>query len=181
MSVIRILVLSSIIAISLPASLAAQTDRQYDAHEHGVSKLQIAIDKNQMQFVLEAPGADIVGFERKAKTSGQKASVAQALELLRKPAEIFQLPPSARCSLSSATAELEFSGGGDTEAGHTEFHATYSFNCSSPGALKTIGIRFFELFANAKEIELEAISNFGQLAVEIPGGAREIDLSSIVE
>jgi hypothetical protein len=189
MSVIRSLVISSILTISLPITLAAETVRQHDAHEHGVSKLKIAIDKNKVQFVLEAPGADIVGFEHKAENADQKKSVVLVLDVLNKPGNLFELPLAAGCSLSSATSKLSFNEDDhqdgaakhEEEESHAEFHATYSFTCSSPGALKTIGVRFFDLFPNAKEIELEAVSEFGQMAAEISNDMRSIDLSSIIQ
>lgn len=188
MSVIRNLAVSSLLAISLPVSLVAETVRQHGAHEHGVSKLKIAIDENKVQFVLEAPGADIVGFEHKAENADQKKSVALALDLLNKPANLFELPLSAGCSLSSATSKFSFdeddhqdgAAKHEEEESHAEFHATYSFTCSSPNALKTIGIKFFDQFPNAKEIEFEAISDFGQMAAEISNDMRSIDLSSII-
>ncbi|MBL4787425.1 MAG: DUF2796 domain-containing protein [Cohaesibacteraceae bacterium] len=194
MSVIRFFVVSSILTAGLSTSLMAEPVRQHDAHEHGVSQLKIAIDKNKFLMELEAPGADIVGFEHKAENADQQKSIEQALALLGAPGKLFDLPLSAGCLLSSASSEFMFHNDEDEhpegeaeheeheeDEGHAEFHASYLFICSSPGALKTMGIKFFDRFPNAEEIELEAISDFGQLAVEIPKGTRQIDLSTIVQ
>jgi len=54
------------------ASYAQQ--RQAGAHEHGRGTLNIALEGTRLSMELEAPGADIVGFEHRAKTKKQKAA-----------------------------------------------------------------------------------------------------------
>lgn len=187
MSKNKVLALSLMFVIGSPAQLVAEAVRQHDSHEHGVSKLKIAIDNNDVQFILVAPGTDIVGFEHKPENSQQKASVTKALELLRKPEKLFEMPLVAGCSITSIQTkftlekeqEPEILHGQEDE--HAEFHATYLFSCSSPQDLKTIGIQFFDRFPNSAEIELQAISNFGQLSAEISNDQRVIDLSAIVK
>ena len=41
--------------------------KSMDAHEHGVSVLNLAQDTNKISFEFEMPGFDVVGFEYKAK------------------------------------------------------------------------------------------------------------------
>ncbi len=179
--------LSLVFVASLPALSIAETVRQHDSHEHGVSKLKIAIDNNEVQFILEAPGSDIVGFENKPKNKEQKAKVAGALEILSQPAKLFQLPAPARCSTTSVHTEFSLAEEPDTkiehdeEGDHAEFNVTYLFECSSPDEFREIGIGYFDQFPNSKEIELQAISDFGQLSAEISNDQRIIDLTSIAE
>ncbi|MCP4185380.1 MAG: DUF2796 domain-containing protein [Hyphomicrobiales bacterium] len=204
----KLFALSIIFAAGSPALTMAETTRQHDAHEHGVSQLKIAIDKNQMQMVLEAPGSDIVGFEHEPENSEQKASVAQALDLLKVPSKLFTLPDEAKCTLTSAQSKFTFeeeeehdssekhTEGHDKhedekhvdekygdkeheEEGHAEFNATYVFNCSSPAKIGTIGVQFFKQFPDAEEIELQAVSEFGQLSAEVTKNQTGIDLSKI--
>jgi len=56
---------------------------------------------------LHAPGADIVGFEYKAKTAEDRAKVDAAVATLARPLDLFALPAAAGCSVVQASASLE--------------------------------------------------------------------------
>lgn len=94
-----------IAAVSGPV-LASET-RELDAHEHGVGQLNIAFDGSQVAMELEVPGADIVGFEYKAKSAEDRAAVDAAVAALARPLELFVLPAAAECSVVQASAVLE--------------------------------------------------------------------------
>ena len=64
--------------------------------------LNIAIEGARLTMELEAPGADIVGFEHKAKTEQQKAAVEKAKQQLAEPQALFKLPAAAGCVLKEA-------------------------------------------------------------------------------
>ncbi|MFS4583582.1 zinc uptake protein ZrgA [Phaeobacter sp. C3_T13_0] len=53
------------------------------------------------------------------------------------------------------------------DAGHAEFHAEYTLNCSSPDALGEITFAYFETFPNAKEVEVQLINEAGATAYEV--------------
>jgi hypothetical protein len=102
----------------------AQQHRQADAHEHGRGTLNIAIEGKRITMELEAPGADIVGFEHAVKTGKQKAAVELARKQLAAPQKLFKLPAAAGCVLTEAKVELE---GYDDDHGakapeHTDDH-----------------------------------------------------------
>ena len=192
MTIKKICNLASALTFLLPVALTAQTQRQHDAHEHGVSELKIALDGKLLQITLEAPGADIVGFEHAAENDAQKAQVKSALSTLKDPLKIFVFPKAAGCSVSASEAafkteheeeehhDKKHHEGEDDDEGHAEFHVSYSLSCTSPVYLSTIGLKFFDLFSDAKELEVEAASNHGQFAAEIMRGEKSIDLSSII-
>ena len=193
----KYLTIATALTLLIPTMAFAETERQHDAHEHGVSELKIALDGNLLQFELEAPGVDIVGFEHEAEDETQKKSVQTALTLLADPANIFDISAAAECTLTAheSAFETEHHEGEehhddkkeehadehhDDEEGHTEFHVSYSFTCASPQALAHIGLKSFDHFPEAKELEVEAVSNNGQVALEIERDEKIIDLSSII-
>lgn len=190
MSAKKYLVIASALSLLFPATLAAETERQHGAHEHGVSQLKIALDGKLLQFELEAPGSDIVGFEHKAENETQKKSIQSALSMLGDPMSIFDFPVAAGCSVTASDAKFETEheeehegkkhDDHDDEEGHAEFHVSYSLTCTSPQSLANLGLKFFDLFPEAKELEVEAISNNGQLVLEIKRDEKSIDLSSII-
>ena len=96
------LLIGSLPALAAPAG-KSQSARSQKAHVHGAVKLGIAVDGNQAELDLDAPGEAIFGFEHAAKTSAQKSTVEQALHRLRKEAlAVFGFAASASCTLSQA-------------------------------------------------------------------------------
>ncbi|MEM8749015.1 MAG: DUF2796 domain-containing protein [Pseudomonadota bacterium] len=150
------------------------SDRHLHAHEHGVSSLKIAQENNKFLFELEAPGNDIVGFEHAAKNDDQKAAIDKALAEFAKPQEIFALSSDAGCKVADQEAEFE------TEDDHAGFHVKWSMTCDNPEMVKSMNIKFFDMFERAEEVEVEAIGNAGQAAMEVEKGETSVDLSSAV-
>jgi hypothetical protein len=58
--------------VTTVAYAADTKHREAGAHTHGHGKVNIAIEGKQLFIELEAPGADIVGFEHKAKTASER-------------------------------------------------------------------------------------------------------------
>ena len=163
--------LLSTIILSAFSSFAIAVERKLDSHEHGVSALKIAQDGSSFLFELEAPGDDIVGFEHEAKNDAQKAAVEEALSKLKNPEQLFVAPASAGCSVKENEAEFETSGD------HAGFHVHWSMKCAKPANMKALKIKFFKVFEKASEIELEAVGEVGQIAVEVEKGQETVDMS----
>ena len=75
------------------------------AHEHGVGRLNAALDGQTLELELESPAMNLVGFEHVATTDADKAKVAAVRAQLEKPLALFNLPKAAGCVV--ATQELE--------------------------------------------------------------------------
>ena len=54
---------------------------------------------------------------------------------------------------------------------HSEFQASYRFECAAPDALTQLEVRLFELFPATEEVEAQVISGAGQTAVELTAAA----------
>ncbi|MBI1494981.1 zinc uptake protein ZrgA [Halocynthiibacter styelae] len=97
--------------IALAATPAfAQEARQMDAHEHGTGRLNIAAEGNTVAMELHAPGADIVGFEYAPESDADQAKVAEAVEALEAPLDLFVLSEAAGCRVTETYAALELEG-----------------------------------------------------------------------
>ena len=168
----------------------AEETRQMDAHEHGVSKLNIAFEGNVLKMELEAPGADIVGFEYEAETDDDKAKVAAALTVLGNPASLFVLPAAAGCTLALAEAHLagdhddhgesHEQAHADDDGGHSEFQAEYSFDCTDPAAVITLSFGYFDAFPNAEEVEVQIVGPNGAQAFEVERDAPTLALEGLM-
>lgn len=176
---------AALLASTLATPMAAQVTRDMDAHEHGVSTLEIAIEGQSVSMSLTAPGMDLVGFEYEAETNADKAAVDSALKLLAEPANVVQMPETAECTMTEAEAYLaddhDKEHGGEEHAhedehshehehddgdGHTEFHAHYGFTCAAPEAVTEVTFPYFDQFENAQEIEVIYVTDQGAGAAE---------------
>lgn len=113
-------------AAACAGSAAAEGTRSADAHEHGVSVLQIAIEGEEVAMRLASPGADIVGFERDPATAEEEAAIEAAEDVLLDPLALFVA--SGDCALESAKVaygDEELHGAGEHDHDHDHGHADH--------------------------------------------------------
>ena len=181
-------------------AVAEDKHRQLGAHEHGHGSFNIAIEGKRVSMELEAPGADIVGFEHKARTKEQRAAVSTAKETLKQIANVVGLPSAAGCKLQKASVELHVEGedhhehkhaekgkakshGSKEEAdegSHSEFHAEYQLTCAAPERLVEITFPYFENFKGAEELEVSVAGPKSQKKFEVERDASKINLGGLI-
>ena len=180
----------ALLAIGLMATFGvtahAAERRELGAHEHGHSKLNLAVEGTRVAMEIEAPGLDVLGFEHPAETGEEKAAVETGKATLGEPLALFVLPAAAGCRVVEAAVELlqeehegeehaEEGGGeelaeGEDEALHNEFRGRYTLDCADPGALTSITFAWFDRFPNAKEVEVTLVTAKGQTSYEVERG-----------
>jgi uncharacterized protein DUF2796 len=196
----RVMFLFGLVLIAHPVAAVAQ-HRELGAHEHGRGTLNVAIEGKRVSMELEAPGADIVGFEHVAKTRQQKAAVEKAKTQLLAPQTLFKLPAAAGCAVSAASVEIE-SGDHDQGKGkdaaadksrasakkqpagaadtHSEFHAQYTFDCQAPASVTSIEFDYFRAFSGAQKLNVNVITAKGQTKFEVSRAKPRIDLAGMM-
>ncbi|MCE6980072.1 DUF2796 domain-containing protein [Pseudomonas frederiksbergensis] len=175
------------------AHAAVEHDHDHDehgslsAHEHGVGRLNAALDGQTLELELESPAMNLVGFEHAATTDADKAKVAAVRAQLEKPLALFNLPKAAGCVVATQELESPLFGdkpdaddhdeedakdGHEHHHDHSEIHAHYQFSCSAPGALKTLDLaNIFNTFPATQKIQVQLISPSGQQGVEVTAKA----------
>lgn len=181
--------------------LVAQDMREMDAHLHGVSTLELAVENGVVEMNLLSPGMDIVGFEYAAQSDADKDKVEAAIRTLLVPENLVTLPKAAECRLTEVLAHLHAGdhdheeehdddhdhaegedhaddGDHDHEEGaeHNEFHVRYIYACAHPEELTTVGFPFFDRFEHAQEIEAQFVTDAGAGSVEISRDSAELTL-----
>jgi len=81
--------------------------RQLGAHVHGQGSLNIAIEGDSVSMELEAPAADIVGFEHAPASDVEKSALETAKQKLAAGLILFRLPDAAKCQLTDADVTHE--------------------------------------------------------------------------
>ena len=191
------LLLSALVTVSV-----AEETRQVDKHEHGVGELNIAVEGNSIDLEFMIPGADIVGFEYKAKSEADIALVNDALIKFNEFNNIFSIPSTSNCNL--VEAEISINQGDNhkdehnhdehedehdhddhgehddhdehDEEAHNEFVAHYSFNCGNIKEIDRISFPYFTTFPNSGELEVQFVSEIGSTSFEVEGDEPFIDL-----
>ncbi len=180
-------------------AFAEEPHRQLGAHVHGHGHLNIAIEGKKMSMELKVPGADIAGFEHEASTPEQRAALAEAKAKLANGAALFTPAQKAGCNLENVKVSIEAehehedehehaeagkgaaaAHGEEAEHHHSEFHAEYSFVCSSPSRLTSMAFDYFKEFPNAQELDIAIISPKGQSSFEVKRDKPSLDLTGIM-
>jgi len=176
-----------------PQQGEAQEHRQLEAHQHGHGTLNLAVEGRTLQVELDAPGADIVGFEHPAASDADKAKVAAARKKLADPSQVFAVPAQAGCRLASARVVLEGEedsadhgkksekrAGHGGEAIHSEFRVAYTFDCAGVAAITRLTFSYFRNFPNAEELEVTLITDKGQKTFEVDRATGHIEIGNLM-
>ncbi len=196
---------SALVLATVSTVHASETTRQLDAHAHGHASLNVAIDNNSLIIEFESPAANIVGFEHEPENDEQKAALMKARETLATPANVFVLPAGAGCKLTEADVDAPHSEHADEkhddhkhdekheekhedkhkhdekhekEDGevHSEFHATWMFECDAVDKLDSLEVKIFDRFPGTEEIDASIIGRTGQSAKELTPSDKRIEL-----
>jgi hypothetical protein len=149
------------------------------AHEHGVARLDVAQDGTTLEFDLNTPAMNIVGFEHAATSDADKAKLAEARVALLKPHGLFSVPEAAQCSVvtqkltSPLFGDKDEDDDGDAdehehEHEHSEIHGHYQFTCNVPAAFTKLDLtQLFKTFPATQKIQVQAITGKRQLGAEV--------------
>ncbi|POF40500.1 zinc-binding protein [Pseudomonas laurylsulfativorans] len=159
------------------------------AHEHGVGRLNAALDGKTLELELESPAMNLVGFEHVATSDADKAKVTAARAQLEQPLALFNLPKAAGCVVENQELESPLFGdkpdadddhdedakdedGHEHHHDHSEIHAHYQFTCATPAELKTLDLaNIFTRFPATQKIQVQLIGPSGQQGIEVTAKA----------
>ena len=194
-----LLAVAMIIVGGLPA-LAGESHRQLGAHEHGRGNVGLVVEGAALAIELEAPGADIVGFEHKARKRAEKQAVAAAKALLSSPEKVFDLPAGAGCKADKVEVKITHESHKADDHGHAKgkahkhghdhghdhdgdqhsaFTVQYAFTCRDTGQLTSIGFPYFKAFPGARSLEVTVVAPKGQSQFEATRDRPQVDLANL--
>ncbi|WP_263264738.1 DUF2796 domain-containing protein [Pseudomonas sp. RIT-PI-S] len=171
-----------------PAAEAPHVHGSLAPHEHGTARLDVALDGQTLALDLDSPGMNLVGFEHAPASDADRAAIAKARELLAAPLQLFDLPASAKCSVTrqelqsplfgnAAPQPAEHDEGEDQDAdhhAHSDVDGHFQFHCEHPEALAGLDLtRFLAAFPATHKVLVQAITPNGQAALEAePGNSK---------
>ena len=137
------------------------------AHEHGVARLDVAVDGLRVSMELDTPLDNLIGFERAPRTDAERDKANAAVAKLRLGEALFRIDAAAGCTLDKVelrSAPLQLGPVSTTTSGdHGDLTALYMFNCKAGAKAGFVEVGLFEAFASLKRIDLQVVTPKGQL------------------
>jgi len=165
-----------LVLATLPAAQAGK------AHEHGVAKLDVAIEGNKLTVALESPLDSLLGFERAPRTDAERKAAADVLARLRSGGALFTADAAAQCTLRNTTVTapvLESVGtaAGKAPAGeHADLDASFEYSCAQPQQLRMLDLGLFDAFKRMQRIEVQVAGAQGQSKTTLKRPTRTVKL-----
>jgi len=149
---------SAAMVLLLAAPLGALA--QGSAHEHGVARLDIAVEAKQILVQFESPLDNLVGFERAPRTDSERQRADAAVARLKDGERMFQFDPVAGCKLARASIDSPALGLGSpagaapAQAGHAELFASWEFLCADAAKAAHVDVGLFA-FNPLKRVQVQ--------------------------
>lgn len=150
------------------------------AHEHGVVKLDVALDGNKLTVAMEIPLDNLLGFERAPRTDAERKAAADVLARLRSPSQgkpLLAVDAAAQCSLSKAEVQAPvLEPGAKAGDGHADVDADYEFSCAKPAELRSLTIGLFDAYKRIQRIDAQVAGAKGQSKATLKRPANSVPL-----
>ena len=153
----------------IPAS-AAEEFEQHHAHEHGKVTLNVAVSGTALVVELDAPAANVVGFEHAPKDDAERAAAAAIAKYFQQGNRLFGVPASARCLLErSELTEPRWAppahgaaSHSDEHEQHADYEARFTYQCAEPKALTWFEPWLLDRLVHVTEMQVNLITPSGQ-------------------
>lgn len=147
------------------------------AHEHGVARLDVAVEAGRITLQLETPLDNLLGFERAPRTDAERKSADAAVAKLRAAAGLFSIDPAAGCTLASVELEspaLKLGRAAAAADGHADLDATIRFTCQAGAKAAFIDTELFSAFARFSRIEVQVAGPQAQRQLTLKRPAKRL-------
>lgn len=132
-------------------------------HVHGEARLQLVLEAGTLSVDVRAPGASVVGFERRARDAAEARHVEQVVAYLREPDAWLKPSAAAGCRLAQRSVDgSAFEPGDAPGGGHADVTASYRYACTHPARVAELRVGLFERFPALKRIRVEYIVDGAQ-------------------
>jgi hypothetical protein len=148
---------------------------QEPPHQHGVVRLDIAVEKQGFSIEMESPLDSLVGFEHATRGEAQEQAVRTMAAKLKPGDAVFKPNAEALCSastsrLSSAVLAPALLGeAGEVQRAakpdkHADLDGSFEMTCRQPEALRSISLaRLFAEFPRLQRVQVQLVTANGQV------------------
>jgi hypothetical protein len=164
--------------VGVPVLTATTAPAQHSVHEHGTASLEVSLDGHVLQIALEGPADNLLGFEHAPQNDAQQQTAGRAEAQLKRPIQLFAIPPGAQCQSQPATVAMKLPAPGSGET-HSEIEAEWRWDCARPEALAHVdAVGLFKAFPRLKQLKVQIVTAQGQRTAVLRPGAARLKISS---
>jgi hypothetical protein len=166
----------------------AEEFEQHHAHEHGKVTLGVAIAGPALVIALDAPAANVVGFEHAPRDATERTATESAAKLIRTGNGLIGVPPEAKCHFEN-TEFTEPKWESDPEPGaahehehgeehehHADYEARFTYRCQNPQQLAWFEPWLLSHLLNVTEARVNLITPSGQRSEVVKTARTRISL-----
>lgn len=143
--------------VALAASTVPAAAQQH-AHQHGVVRIDAALDGALLTVALNAPLDNLLGFERPPRSAAEQRAAKELIQRLKDDPALIRPDPAAGCERSELQLESAALGLGNAAPdgdGHAELDATWSFRCKAPERLAFIDLGLIAAYPRIGRAEVQ--------------------------
>ena len=152
-------------------------------HEHGVARLDVAVDAGRVSIELDTPLDNLLGFERAPRSDAERDKVSAMVARLRAGDVLFRIDTAAGCQLSKvelASPLLGLSTPGKQSVAaageHGDLSGSFEFLCTQGARAGFLEVGLFDAFPALKRIDLQVATPKGQLKAVLRKPASRVAL-----
>ena len=149
-------------------------DHSAGIHQHGVSRLEAALDGAVFQALLTTPMVDLMGFEQVPNNEAQRLALSNVKALLQDGGIALI---GGDCELESVTFQ-----GFDVDkmknSDHLDLSAFSTWNCEAPQHVAGLSVTAFEHFPGMLSVEAAVITSNGQVAGELKADRPTLEMAN---
>ncbi|MBK1686737.1 ZrgA family zinc uptake protein [Rubrivivax gelatinosus] len=170
----------------LVSTLVASAAMAAPPHEHGVARLDVAVEPGRVTLMLEMPLDTLVGFERAPRNDAERAAARTALARLADAAKLWRPDPAAGCG----PAQVDIEGGplepghqhgndhdhAHGEEGHADADASYTLECAAAERAGFVDTGLLESFPRLRIVHVQVATPKGQWKAMLSRPATQLKL-----
>ncbi|MBA4177446.1 MAG: DUF2796 domain-containing protein [Leptothrix sp. (in: Bacteria)] len=161
-------------AAALPAPAA-------QAHQHGVARLDVAVEPSRVTLYLYTPLDNLLGFERAPRSDVERQQADAVAARLQAADRLFRVDGKAGCklakvTLSSAALGLPTAAAAPAAGDHADLEGRFEFACTAGASAGFVEVSLFEAFPQMKRLELQLILPRGQMKATLVRPATRVTL-----
>lgn len=167
-------------AVSCGLLLSTASVQAAQPHQHGVAKLDVAVEAKRITLQFESPLDNLLGYERAPRTDAERKQADAMLTRLKSAEAMFKIDPAAQCTagpvtLASAALALGTPDPAEAVEGHADIDGGFEFNCVDATKATHIEVGLFT-FARLQRLEVQVVTPRGQAKRDLKRPATRIPL-----
>ncbi len=147
-------------------------------HEHGVARMNLAIDGQQLQVTIQVPLESLLGYERAPRDATEKAQATAMLERLKQAQEVVVTPAAAQCrAVEAAQIKAPLIEGKGSAERHGDLNGEYKLVCAQPAELRTLEVSLFEVSRRITRVQVQVAGPKGASQTVLRRNKRQVKLN----